>query len=95
VIEEECSVPVSAPRKPKQVKLMAPLKVIRSGKMTDRSDNPKVTKTMVREHVRSDGMVLNFDDIVPEEGADVEKGNGKKKAHHYAFRRRRLGHNGH
>jgi hypothetical protein len=40
-------------------------------------------------------MVLNFDDIVPEEGADVEKGNGKKKAHHYAFRRRRLGHNGH
>jgi hypothetical protein len=80
VIEEESSVPVSASRKPKRVKLMAPLKLIRSGKMSDRSDNHKVTKHMTRKHVRSDGMVLNFDEIVPEEGADVEKGNGKRKA---------------
>ncbi len=94
VIEEERSVPVSAPRKPKGVKLMAPLKLIRSGKMADRSGNRKVTKHMARKHVRSDGMVLNFDEIVPEEGAVVDKGNGKKKAHHYAFRRRRFGHNG-
>jgi hypothetical protein len=73
---------------------MAPLKLIRSGKMADRSGNRKVTKHMARKHVRSDGMVLEFDEIVPEEGADMEKGNGKRKAHHYAFRRRRLGHNG-
>jgi hypothetical protein len=40
-------------------------------------------------------MVLNFDEIVPEEGADVEKGNGKRKTRYYVFRRKRLGHNGH
>jgi hypothetical protein len=65
MIEEERSVIVSAPRKPKPVKLMVPLKLIRSGKMADRSDNHKTTKHMTRKHVRSDGMVLNFDEIVP------------------------------
>ena len=80
VIEEERSVPVSAPRKPKRVKLMAPLKLIRSGKMADRSGNRKATKHMARKHVRSDGMVLNLNEIVPEEGADVEKeGDGKSE----------------
>ncbi len=94
VIKEERSVPVSAPRKTKRVKLMVPLKLIRSVKMVDRSGNRKVTKHMSRKHVRSDGMVLNFDEIVPEEGADVEKGNVKRKSQYYTFRRRRLGHNG-
>ncbi len=68
VIEEERSVTVSAPRKPKRVKLMAPLKLIRSGKIPDRSGHHKVTKNMARKHVQSDGMELNFDEIVPEEG---------------------------
>jgi hypothetical protein len=72
VIEEERSVPVSAPRKPKRFKLMAPLNLIRSGKMTDRSGNRKVTRHIARKHVRSDDMVLNFDEIVPEGGADRE-----------------------
>jgi hypothetical protein len=93
VIEEERSVPVSTPRKPKRVKLMTP-KLIRSGKMTDRSDNHKVTKHMARKKVRSDGMVLNFDEIVSEEGADVEKGDGKRKVQYYVFRHRLLGHKG-
>ncbi len=94
VIEEERWVPVTAPRKPKRVKLMAPLKLIRSGKMADRSGNRKVTRQMARKHVRSDGMVLNFDEIVPEDGADREKSNGKRKAQFYAFRPRRLGRHG-
>jgi hypothetical protein len=86
VIEEERSVPVSVPRKPKRFKLMAPLNLIRSGKMTDRSGNRKVTRHMTRKHVRSDGMVLNFDVIVPEAGADREKSNYKRKAQCYVFR---------
>jgi hypothetical protein len=72
VIEEERSVPVSAPRKPKRFKLMAPLNLIRSGKMTDRSGNRKVTRHIARKHVRSDDMVIKFDEIVPEDGADRE-----------------------
>jgi hypothetical protein len=70
-----------------------PLRLIRSGKLADRSGNRKAKKHMTRKHVRSDGLVLNFDEIV-EEGADMEKGNGKRKARYYAFRLRRLGHNG-
>jgi hypothetical protein len=87
-------VPVTVPRKPKRVKLMAPLKLIRSSKMADRSGNRKVTRQMTRKHVRSDGMVLNFDEILPEDGADREKSNDKKKAQFYVFRHRRLGHHG-
>jgi hypothetical protein len=34
---------------------------------------------MARKHARSDGMVLNLDETVPEEGADVDKGDGKRK----------------
>jgi hypothetical protein len=86
VIEEERSVPVSAPRKPKRVKLMAPMKLIRSDKMADRSGNRKVTRHMTRKHVRFDGMVLNFDEIVTEDGPDREKSNGKRKTQFYKER---------
>jgi hypothetical protein len=79
MIEEEHLVPVSASRKPKLVKLVAPLRLIRSGKMADRLGNRKAAKHRARKHVRSDGMVLNFDEIVPEEGADEERGNDKRK----------------
>ncbi len=85
--------PVSAPRKPKRVNLMDPLKVIRSGKMADRSDNLMVTKHMAWKHVRSDGMVLNFDEIVPKEGSDAEKGHVNRKTDYYMFRHRSLEHN--
>jgi hypothetical protein len=44
VIEEERSVPVSAPKKLKSVKLIAPLRLIKSGKVADRSGNRKTTK---------------------------------------------------
>jgi hypothetical protein len=94
MIEEECTVTMSAPNKPKRFKLGAPVRLIRSDKMADRSGNRKAKKHMTRKHVRSDGLVLNFDEIVPEEGADMEKGNGKRKARYYVFRLRRLGHNG-
>jgi hypothetical protein len=73
---------------------MVPLKLIRSGKMADRSGNRKVTRHMSMKHVRSDGMVLNFEEIVPEEGVDVEKGDDKRKTQYYVFRHRSLGHNG-
>jgi hypothetical protein len=39
-------------------------------------------------------MVLNFDETVPEEGVDVDKGDGKRKTQYSVFRRRRLGYNG-
>jgi hypothetical protein len=94
MIEEERTVPMPAPRKPKRFKLVSPLRLIRSGNMADRSVNRKAKKHMARKHGRSDGMVLNLDEIVPEEGADMEKGNGKRKSRYYAFRLRRLGHNG-
>ena len=94
MIEEERTVPMPAPKKPKRFKLVAPLRLIRSGKMADRLGNRKATKHRARKHVRSDGMMLNFDEIVPEEGEDEEKGNGKKKTQYYAFLLRRLGHIG-
>ncbi len=65
MMEAERLVPVSAPIKPKRLRLRAPVSLIRSGKMTDRSGNRKATKHMGRKHVRSDRMVLNFEGLPP------------------------------
>ena len=92
----EISVPISKPTRfnPKRFNLMTPVKLVSSGKKPDASDSRKKMKQAERNYAQSDAMVLDFDEIVPEERTGVDDDIDQRRAKFYAFHLRCLGHHG-